>query len=147
MNFLETLKENNISFKPNLSSFAAKTNKKELEAVSDELAKIHFEKKDFEKQAETWALIGAKISQALSVLTRLESAVSDIDENTKRLVEFLKNRTYDAWHAVSFTEYDIHKHGNADFVLRAAIWSLNFCCYDSLKDFNKFVERLERDLK
>lgn len=147
MNFLETLKEKHLSFKPNLSSFAAKTNKKELETVSDELAKIHFEKENPEKKAETWALIGAKLSQALSVLTRLESSVSDTDENTKRLVEYLKNRTYDAWHAVSCTEYNIHKHGDADFVLRAAIWSLNFCCHDSLKDFNQFVERLERNLK
>ena len=147
MNFLETLKENNLSFKPNLTSFAAKTKKKELEAVSDELAEIHFEKKDAKKQAETWALICAKLSQALSVITRLESAVSDTDENTKRLVEYLKNRIYNACHAVSFTKYDVHKHGDADFVLRAAIWSLNFCCHDSLKDFNKFVERLERDLK
>lgn len=30
MNFLETLKENNLSFKPNLSSSAAKTNKKDF---------------------------------------------------------------------------------------------------------------------
>ena len=50
VNFLETLKENNLSFKPNLSSFAAKTNKKELEAVSDELTKIHFEKKTLKRK-------------------------------------------------------------------------------------------------
>ncbi len=144
MNFLRTLKEINLSFSSNLSSFDAKTNKKELETISDELFKIHVEK-DPEKQAETWALVGAKLSQALSVLKRLESAVSDTDENTRKLVEFLKNRTYDAWHAVSYTEYNIHKHESAKYILRGAIWSLNLCCHDSLIFFDDCVKQLEKD--
>lgn len=144
MNFLETLKEINLSFSSNLSSLDAKTNKRELEAISDELFKTHVEK-DPEKQAEVWALVGAKLSQALSVLKRLESAVSDTDENTRRLVEFLKNRTYDAWRAVNYTKYNIHKHESAKYVLRGAIWSLNFCCHDSLKYFNDRVKQLEKD--
>lgn len=144
MNFLETLKEINLSFSSNLSSFNAKTNKKELEAISDELFKTHVEK-DLEKQAEVWALVGAKLSQALSVLKRLESAVSDTDGNTRNLVEFLKNRTYDAWHAVSYVKYNIRKHESAKYILRGAIWSLNFCCHDSLKYFNDRVKELEKD--